>query len=513
MASFGNYSLGTDPFVGISDEIILWGGKHCAVKRIFVQGKIYDCGSGPNTGKNILNEINNFQDAAMKDYSSISVGGFSAQYARCESLEITNSDYLGAEYRAEFLAYPDNWFAFQFNILEPIDNISVSVGENGLITVTRSVSARASNNKSFDKVFSWISSLNLETPPNISNYGFGSFNGKPKNISQTTDRINGTVSAEVTFVANENSFLDSILTYSIDIQYDDKSGIYTVSINGNLEGHTQSNLSNIRNQIGSIGLFQLAEDAFSKTGSKALLSSQPVTANFSENDENDSVNFSVTYNTLPDSEKKYFDFTIDYDHIKDITTVTISGTISFERIPQKSRSEIIKSLIEDYDFGSLCLSEFNNYSPNPSNQLNIKNPISYSLTINQGEDITGDVSVSYSNEDILPNDFYVSLDYDIQINPSFIVRIPIQFLNGGGGFFDFGASRRGTATIRGSAITLGPGNGNSILDDMDSILRNSINSFSPEDEIYLERNVIFTDVSDNGYQYEFEITIGAILSI
>ena len=171
MANFGNISLGSDPFVGISDEIVLWGGKRCSIKRIIVGGKIYGCGDGPNTGNDILSAISDWQDAALNGYQSISVGGFSSDYARCESLEITNSDYLGAEYRAEFLAYPDEWFSDIVGVLEPTDNITASIGKDGLFTVRRSVSGRAANDRNFDKVFTWLESLNLKTAPNTSNFG------------------------------------------------------------------------------------------------------------------------------------------------------------------------------------------------------------------------------------------------------------------------------------------------------------------------------------------------------
>jgi hypothetical protein len=516
MANFGNISLGSDPFVGISDEIVLWGGKRCAIKRIIIGGKIYGCGSGPNTGNDILNVISSWQDTALNGYQSINVGGFSSDYARCESLEITNSDYLGAEYRAEFLAYPEEWFKDIVGVLEPVDNIVVSIGKDGLYTVKRNVSARASNDKGLEAVFNWLESLNLKEPPSTSSFGFPNITSRPKTFVQTIDRINGVISAEITFIQNEGSSANSILSYSIEIQYDDKEGIYNVTISGSLEGNTETNINEIRNQIDQIGVFQLAEDAYSKFNGPPL-DPTPSNFNFSENDETDTVNFSFTYNTFPiGGQKKYFNFTIDYDHIKDIVTVTISGSITFDsKISLKNRENLIENIIQQYDFRGLCSQEFNKNSPSQNAPLNLNNPTSYSITIKRGSDVSADVSVSFSNEDILPSgaENFISFDYDIQITPSSNILIPAQFIDGGGGIFDFQAKNRGNISIRGTAISKNSGIESTVLNIAENLLNETMGNFGPQDEIVLEKNVIFDDTSDNGIRYEFEIKKGAILNI
>jgi len=518
MATFGDYNLGENPFVGISDEMILWGGKYCAVKRILIQGKIYGCGQGVNTGKNILSEINRFQKASMQDYQSITAGSFNARHARCESLEISNSSYLGAEYRAEFLAYPDEWFRDTVGILEPVDNINVTQQANGLINVRRSVSARAANKNGFDKVESWIKGLNLKQCPNISKYGFSIFQSiQPKSISETFDRINGAISAEVNFIANENSSNPTILTLSTDVQYEDRSGLYIVTVSGNLEGNTGTTLSIVKTNFQKLNFFKYAQEAFRKISKSGTLSNIPVSCNITENDETDSINFSVTYSSYPKDEKVNFTFTTEYDYVKDVTTVSISGTVSFERRPQQDRKDLIESIINKYKLDALCEQEFQRNSPKKDNPLNIKNPISYSISINRGADIAADINVSYSNEDIFtgfPNGSYISLDYDIELSPSFEIKIPAQFLDGKGGIFKLNADRRGFCSINGTIITKEGGREEQILNDAEQALLSIIRSSSNfEDEITLEKNITFIEESDNGFNYEFQVKKGAILRI
>jgi len=348
MASFGSTSLGSNPFVGISDEIILWGGRHCGIKRVVVGGKIYDCGIGPNTGQDVLGAIAAWSSTFLKGYQSISAGGFSANYARCDSLEITNSDYLGAEYRAEFLAYPDEWFTGPIGVLEPTDNISASYTQDGLMVVKRTASARAATDKGFDAVYGWIQGLGLESAPDVSKLGFPPVKVSPKSLSQTVDRVNGSVSAEATFVQNDGGSDETILSYSVNAQYDDRAGIYTVTVDGSLEGNTRTNIGDVRSKVAGIGLFEIANDAFGKINTNASLDPSPSAMSISENDETDTVNFSVSYNSFPSGgEKKYFNFTIDCNHIKNIVTVTKSEPVSFEsRIRRLRRSNRIELKIK-----------------------------------------------------------------------------------------------------------------------------------------------------------------------
>lgn len=512
--TFGNVNLGSSPFVGISDEIVIWAGKRCVIKRVVIGGKIYDCGSGPNTNIDILSAISAWQTAALGGFQSLSVGGFSSNFARCDSLEIINSDYLGAEYRAEFLSYPDEFFTDIIGVLEPVDSINLSTDRNGLITIRRSVSGRAADKRGFDAVFNWIKSLNLEKAPDLIKFNIANTSSaKPRTLSQTINRIDGSISAEAIFVQNEGGSTDSVLSYNVDIQYNDKEGIYSVTVSGTLEGNIQSNIGDIRNQVNSIGLFELANQAFEISGAQAPLDPSPSNLNFSENDETDTVSFSVTYNTFPENgQRKYFSFTIDYDCIRDITTVTISGTITFDsKITLDDRDSIIENLIKSYDFPGLCQNEFNSNASSTANPLNLNNPSNYSITINRGSDISADVSVSYNNEQVLPDDSYISFDYDITINPSYNINIPIQFLDGGGGVFNFSALKRGSASIQGTAILKDNGKQDNILSTANDILEGAMSNFSPEDVIDIEKNVTFTEQSDNGFVYEFQIRKDAIL--
>ena len=163
---YNGVKLGTeDPFVGLSTEIVLYGGKLCAIKKISVQGKIYGSTTVNNKCEDVLAKILEFSKVLSEDYKTFTAGGFTANKARCEYLSITNSSTFGAEYQAEFLAYPDEWFTDVIGVLDPVDSVTVVENRDGTITITRSVSGRgvSDGTNGIQKVYDWIKTLNIHS--------------------------------------------------------------------------------------------------------------------------------------------------------------------------------------------------------------------------------------------------------------------------------------------------------------------------------------------------------------
>ena len=211
--NFGGIKLGNqDPFVGIRDETVIYGGKLYSVRRFLIQGKLVldqaDCQK-----KDILQDIDKFSKTLVAGFQSLSAGGFTADKARCESFSILNSTVFGAEYSAEFLAYPDNWFSDIVRVADPIDNVSVIENKDGSISVNRRVSGRGiadTPGGGIEKVRTWINSLNVENiPPNIGlllpGVGQAPPGIKPSSFRQVVNRLDGSISVDVEFKFNQNS--------------------------------------------------------------------------------------------------------------------------------------------------------------------------------------------------------------------------------------------------------------------------------------------------------------------
>ena len=78
------------PFVGVSDEQILVGGKWKVLKRVTVQGRIYVDNNGaacPNSPA-ITSKIKALFQGCNKDFVPLNAGGINLQIAKCDSIEV-----------------------------------------------------------------------------------------------------------------------------------------------------------------------------------------------------------------------------------------------------------------------------------------------------------------------------------------------------------------------------------------------------------------------------------------
>lgn len=511
-----------DPFVGINNEIIVYGGKRCAIKRISIQGKIY--GSGKNKcNTDILSEIQSFSQAVIDDYKSFSVGGFSAQYARCESLSITNSNAFGAEYQAEFLAYPDEWFSDIIGVLDPVDSVKIVENKNGTISITRNVSGRGitSDELGIYKVYEWIQSLNIQNIldnkilqiADSKNININ-VNTKPSRISQTINRLDGTVNTDVEFNFNLNSTSQTMLNISVDISYDSEIGVYNATLNGNLSGPIGMTMDTLRNQLNSIPFYNYVSNQMPEN--TPALDIEPASKNIDENQSDISINFTYTYNTLIGTKLIKSTTTIEHDLVKDIKSINLQGTVVLNKKSQYEKNLQKNTLLDDIDFNKVAMSEYSKFFEQgiSSNiKLSTKVPKSYSISLND-TDITANYNISYDDSSIidpslnLPEDIY-SFDYQISYTPSIYIKLPLQFIPGNQGIMDLKAKRRGALSINGTALAISEISKENLLSAVE-VLAERIKNSEKFNNVHIERKICnYFMEADTVFKYSFELSMTA----
>jgi hypothetical protein len=96
---FSTICGGADPFVGISDEQILVGGRFKTLKRVTIQGRIIpDSPSCPNS-LTVTSKISTLINSLKNDFLLLNAGGFSLNNARCESIDINQSNFFSIPYK------------------------------------------------------------------------------------------------------------------------------------------------------------------------------------------------------------------------------------------------------------------------------------------------------------------------------------------------------------------------------------------------------------------------------
>jgi hypothetical protein len=515
---FSSVSEGVDPFVGVSDESVIVGGKFKTLKRITVQGKIIPPNFCPNS-QNVSSKIKTLLDALKNDFQSIQAGGISAQFARCDSIEITQSNFFGgADYTANFISYPDDLSEFEGRVLNPTDSRQITENPDGTITITRQISAQGIGPNAIENARSFINSLTPskeKVPPILLQIGQIREGGNsllPRRMVETINRIDGTVSVDVDFVYRSNATNNNtILSNSIDISYDEKTGVYTVGIQGTLStGDLNSDWDGIKlnliSALSSINLFNLAFARFRALTGASFLNKEPESFSTTEDSLNSSLNFNYTYVSDPYNVKSDITYEINYDRIKDITTVTVSGTLT-ARGPQKDKKTKLKSAYDRLNLFNLANQFFEKNAESKDSKLN-SNSVNSTVTYNQYEDTI--VSLSFSSQ--FSNQFeevsgLIKFEYTLSATPSIDVYLPLQFLDGSNGIFDMQFYKRGLISIDGSAI----GKTSALGDTVRSLARNELSSLASSigaqggTKVSTEDNVTAPLQSDNGFNYSFSI--------
>jgi hypothetical protein len=518
---FSSISEGIDPFVGVSDEQVIVGGKFKTSKRITIQGKILPTNFCSNS-QNVSSKINTLFEALKNDFQSITAGDISGQFARCESVDINQSSFFGgADYTANFICYPDNLSSINYRIINPVDNRQITENADGTIVITRQISAQGLGPDAINNARNFIN--NGITPQKnivppilfaIGNLTDPGSNLKPRRMIETVNRMEGTVSLDVEFIYRSNAPNNNIiLSNSIDINYDEKSGLYTVNIQGNLITSDISDINDnsdqiqtqLKSSLQNINLFNLALTRFKELTGLNYLNPDPENFSITEDRINNSLNFNYTFTNDPYDVKSDISYQMNYDRIKDITTITINGTLT-ARGPQKDKKIKLESAYNSLNLFNLANNFFNRNAESKTLNLN-SNPINSTVTYNQYEDtiISLSFSTEYSNQfEEVPG--LKRFEYTLSATPSIDVYNPIQFLNGDNGVFNLNFFKRGTVGIDGSAV----GDSSLLKGSIRSRAFNKLNSLKSSvgsiRSVTTEDNVTTPINSDNGFNYSFNIS-------
>lgn len=513
--NFSSLSNGVNPFVGVSDEQVIVGGRFRTLKRITIQGRIIPSEFCPNS-VDVSSKIKTLLDNLKDDFLSINAGGISSQNARCESIEINQSNFFGsADYTANFIAYPESLSAIGFNILDPVDNRQIRENPDGTISITRTISARGVGLNGISEARDFINSVTPQkdqVPPVLLLIGnIVNANGlKPRRMVETINRMEGVVSLDVEFIYRATVPSNSIiLSRTTDISYDEKTGFFIVKISGNLTVNDitsgwSSIKSDLYTSLNKIDFYKLALDALKQTSNGNFLNKELESFSTTEDSLNNSLNFDYTFTSDPNDVKNDISYQINYDVIKDITTVNVNGTIT-ARGAEKNRSDKLSKAYNNLNLYKLANSFFESFAESKKVKLN-SNPVNSNVTYNQYENTITSISFSseFSNQ-FEENGSIIKFEYSLSCNPSINVYSPVQFLNGSNGVFDMKFFKRGTVSIQGTALSKSPGIGGTVHTLALSKLDDFISSIGGTNEVITESNVTSQKESDNGYNYSFSI--------
>ena len=497
------------PFVAINDDMVNYGQRWGAVQKITLKGMLTGA-CNPSYGNNqLLDNQQSLFNSFSTDFKKLEIIDsnstvFSADYAKIDSVDFDASSYVaGVPFRVNITAFPSNMFSGVYGVLDPVSVIRYSQQNNGIVNISRNVSAKGFNtsntsNNALDNARNYVQSLTGTAiiPPHFISL---TPNLCPRKVAENINRMEGTYGVDIDYTQRINSSSSALLSYSVDISYEEERGIYNVALKGNLNGGECRQMSDLRNDYTKFRPYDIASTNLYKQVGNVVLNPEPDNFSIEEDEAGNTINFSYAYTTDPQQVK--FDYSVDIqnEYLSDKANVTLNGSF-VARGPQATRMSKAESALANFNPLPICQAAYNNNISNQSVPLN-PNYKSYNIT----RDLTSNiikVQASFDNSITLAG--AKIFNYTISITPSLNAFGPIQFLDGSNGFFDLKYFKRGKMGIQGSAVYGDSSDYTGTVRSVaDGLLRPYLGAIPVLTESKVERKI---QSEDNGYVYSFNIT-------
>jgi hypothetical protein len=365
------------PFVYFEKEYIDyskdWGSKY----SISIDGQITGI-LGEYSRQDLEDKKNALIKNFSEDYLNLSIIEGSSQeiIENCtvESISFNDSKYYGIlPYKISLSSYDKQSFVESFFVIEPSDSWDFSESEDGLVTITHSISAVGINEKNktaIQNAKDWVNSKkgisNKIQSLKIKNINVSDL--ILDSVSEKIDRFSGKYSLDEVYIGD--SILSGlsgfgVLRFTVDVSKNLEEGITSVSINGSVYGKTnkgEADLTPLRNRVNSFNFFQQAAEAARSSTGTTKVNSQPVSKKITESKEKSEISFSFVFDddpVPPGQAKVIYSVDMSENLIKNIVDVKIDAEIVCPRGDLSVRWDAVKNFYEkNFKPYSLAINEY-----------------------------------------------------------------------------------------------------------------------------------------------------------
>ena len=326
------------PLVSMSSEFIDLGSNWNQVTKLSLEGTITGKYIGQSSysflreslGKLLENFSQNFKRLEIYEDG---VPIYTGDSVIVDSIDVDQNRFYGlAPFTMELSIYDTGVYQNYFGVKNPVDEISYEDNRDGMLSYTRTISAEGISDNSSNAISNakdWVFSRKISSPnikPIIAKDNGGVF--LLESESETVDRFGGKYEVTQSYVKNNHpESIDGVLfSYSVDISYEESSGITTARMSGSL---TQAEMSILRSKFNSIDLFLKCNDACQKSTGK-ILRNRIISNSIVENDGSRSLDFTVEYNDDQSNTDVIQDISVSLDYTNQdcLGRVTVTNNIS-----------------------------------------------------------------------------------------------------------------------------------------------------------------------------------------
>lgn len=516
-------NIGPTPFVSRSFEPIRYGKKFGAKEVFTLEGQI--TGSCSTSYLDILNKstvLFNNLGSDFKRFEIISNGitVVDKPYAKVVSFDLDEDKTFSIKpYSIIFDTFDDENFSISdFGVLDPSNEIQYSEGPDGQISITHSISARGfkTTKDPLKNAIDYVeanSSLGSEILTSRINKNGAISSPVLVSMAEQVNRLESSYSLTKRYICDArrpNS--GRIFNSSIDVSYDEESGIYVADFSGSIQGGFNSanlgisDINEIRDALKTLDFYAITNTNFKK---KYGFDLNPIILNLKidENELERSISFSCSFNSDKGAGEAYMeaDYNISYDDNAELYQVSASISIKGKK-SQKAKWNDVKLFYENLNVKALCQDAI--LQEEPSVKLE-EYPSSYDVSFDERN---ATITINASFNQINPQNFWYNqfknLDFSLELTCSKDIIIPVQTVYNGAKVVDIEAKTRPQISINGSLSPLNPCETNEIYSSVKNLAMSIIGKYLGGREGYfLEGIEITKDENNSGAIYNFNANV------
>jgi hypothetical protein len=325
------------PLVGFSSEFLDVGSNWNQVTKINLDGTL----TGEFIGKSSYDFLNKSLKGLISNFSEnfktleIKEDGntiYTAENVIVESISVPDNRFYGlSPFVVELAIYDPEVYEHNFGVKNPSDEIRYEEDRSGILKYTRTISAAGLSigpDSPISNAKKWVEWQKWTAPsidPILVKNNQNQFILVSEN--EVVDRFNGTYSLVRSYVKDVHAeAIDGVMfTYSIDLSFDEDSGITSAKITGALKNNEPQYL---RDKYNSLDLFGKCNDVCFKATGK-FLRSRFVSHSVNESDSDRSLNFVVGFNDdESDDIVQDISVSLNYSERECDAQITVSNSIS-----------------------------------------------------------------------------------------------------------------------------------------------------------------------------------------
>jgi len=383
---YDNFDFGDQPtpFLSRQETFIKYGENFGSQESYTLNGQL----TGSNFSalrseqlKLVSGFSKDFGTFKVKDFEPNEVEVLVRSGVKIESVNFPQSKYNKIlNYNINFTAYPVDYFNDNYGVINPSEVWSFDEGDDGVMSVSHSISAQGietpqgdsyETSSSFQNAVNYVKQRTGSTQTFVSPHFIckdSNYSLNLESVQETVDRIGGIYSVTESYSSDLNGN-SGILKYSADINSSIDSSTEIV-IAGRVQGNRNDPISITRDRFLSYDWLSVANEFLTNQLGSSSINQEPLDKNITEDLFNNNINFSYKFSDKESAGEVKTDLTTTINSGTSIVSVSVGGSIS-SSADKSTRSGIIQNAFDNLNMFDIANGELNSFfEGNPPKSLN-----------------------------------------------------------------------------------------------------------------------------------------------